>query len=146
MAYVPLLTGYKLHTRLFYLEDATVFSKTLGEHIGHIGTVVTALREAGVSLMLRKCNGFTDRIRYLGHIIRPGTLEVEEAETVPSKGEDTRRHRGSCDPSLGCVMYVADSLRATPRSQPHFISYTRVTSQRSCLSSILLRKRHTGRS
>ncbi len=65
-----------------------VFSKTLREHIDHGDAVLTALTEAGVSLKLRKCLIFTDRIRYLGHIIRPGELEVEEAATAVKTHED----------------------------------------------------------
>ncbi len=71
-----ILSGYKWHTCLVYLDDVIVFSHTLGDHIEHVDAVLTALRGAGVSLKLRKCQFFTDRIRYLGHIIRPGTLEV----------------------------------------------------------------------
>ncbi len=79
-----ILSGYKWDTCLVYLDDVIVFSRTLGDHIEHVDAVLTALRGAGVSLKLRKCQFFTDRIRYLGHIIRPGTLEVEEAATAYS--------------------------------------------------------------
>ncbi len=63
-----ILSGYKWHTCLLYLDDEIVFSKALREHIAHVYAVLTALREAVFSLKLRKCHFFTDRIRYLGHI------------------------------------------------------------------------------
>eukprot|EP00171_Calliarthron_tuberculosum_P013936 IDg13936t1 len=76
-----ILAGYKWQTCLVYLDDVIVFSKTYEEHLTHLDQVLTALKGAGVTLQLRKCEFFTDRIKYLGHIIRPGTLEVEEAAT-----------------------------------------------------------------
>ncbi len=50
-----ILSGHKWHMCHVYLVDVIVFSKTLGEHTDHVGAVLTALREAGVSLKLRKC-------------------------------------------------------------------------------------------
>lgn len=37
------------------------------------------LRKDGVTPEIRKCEFFTDRIKYLCHIILPGILEIEEA-------------------------------------------------------------------
>ncbi len=51
-----ILSGYKWNTCLVHLDDVIVFSKTLGEHIDHVDAVLTALREAEVSLKLRKCH------------------------------------------------------------------------------------------
>ncbi len=46
----------------------------------------TAVRPAGVSLKLIKCHFFTDRVKYIGHIIRRWTLGVEKAATRSLKG------------------------------------------------------------
>ncbi|CDF32470.1 unnamed protein product [Chondrus crispus] len=35
--------------------------------------------KAGVKLKLRKCEFFVEKIKYLGHVVRPGTLEVDAA-------------------------------------------------------------------
>eukprot|EP00171_Calliarthron_tuberculosum_P023134 IDg23134t1 len=99
-----ILAGYKWQTCLVYLDDVIVFSRNYDEHLVHLDQVLTALKGAGVTLHLRKCEFFTDRIKYLGHIIRPGTLEVEEAATrclknvrQPTTPTELRSFLGLCN-------------------------------------------------
>ncbi len=114
-----IISGYKWHTCLAYLYDVIVFSKNLGEQIDHVDAVLSALREAGVSLNLRKFQFFTDRIRNLGHIFRAGTPEVEEAATASLK---ELRHP-TTPVELRSFLCIADSLRVLQRSQPHSRPY-----------------------
>eukprot|EP00171_Calliarthron_tuberculosum_P022848 IDg22848t1 len=79
-------------------------SQNYDDHLVHLDQVLTALRGAGVTLHLRKCEFFIDRIKYLGHIIRPGTLEVEEAATrclknvrQPTTPTELRSFLGLCN-------------------------------------------------
>lgn len=74
-----ILAGYKWHTCLVYLDDIIIFSNSVSDHIEHLNDVLTALGQAGISLKLPKCSFFTDTVKYLGHRIRPGTLEIEMA-------------------------------------------------------------------
>ncbi len=48
----------------------------MGEHSKQVDTILDALRKAGVSLNLLKSQFFTKKIEYLGHIVRPGSLEI----------------------------------------------------------------------
>lgn len=57
-----------------------------GKTLQHLLDVLTAFRYAGVSMNLCKCTLFTDNIKYLGYVIRPGALEVEEASKLCLKG------------------------------------------------------------
>eukprot|EP00171_Calliarthron_tuberculosum_P022928 IDg22928t1 len=77
-----ILAGYKWRSCLVYLDDVIIFSKSVEEHITHLDEVLTALGRAGISLKLHKCAFFTDTVKYLGHRIRPGTLEIEMALTA----------------------------------------------------------------
>ena len=43
--------------------------------------VLTVLKEAGFSLKLKKCKFFAKSVDYLGHVIRPGRLEVATKNT-----------------------------------------------------------------
>ena len=53
-----------------------MYLKTLREHFTHVGTILHILRDAGVSLKLPKYHFFQSLVDYLGHVIRPGKLEV----------------------------------------------------------------------
>ena len=71
-----LLMKFRWRTCLVYLDDIIIFSKTLDEHIQHVDEILTVFREAGMSLKLRKCHFFVKSVEYLGHVIRPGLLQV----------------------------------------------------------------------
>ena len=75
------LAGYKWQTCLVYLDDVIVFSESEEDHIRHLREVLIVLKDTGMSLNLKKCSFFTKHIKYLGHIVRPGTIEVDQAST-----------------------------------------------------------------
>ena len=76
-----LFSGYRWRTCLVYLDDIIVFSNTAEEHVHHVREVLTILKEAGFSLKLKKCKFFAKSVDYLGHVIRPGRLEVATKNT-----------------------------------------------------------------
>ncbi len=71
----------------------------------HVHEILGALGRVGVTLKLANCSFFTDRIKHLEHIIiRPGTLEIEEAATRsltglrnPQSYTELRRLLGLCN-------------------------------------------------
>ena len=71
-----ILSGVRWQTCLVYLDDVIVFSRTIDEHIANLDTVLSLLRNAGVSLKLSKCAFFQTKVDYLGHVITPGKLRV----------------------------------------------------------------------
>ncbi len=75
------LSKFKWKTCLVYLDDVIIYSKSVEDHIQHVDEVLTALREAGITLKISKCTFFSDKIEYLGHVIKPGRLEVDQANT-----------------------------------------------------------------
>ncbi|CAN8070297.1 unnamed protein product [Agarophyton chilense] len=72
------MSRFKWRTCLVYLDDIIVFSRNLDDHLTHVRDVMTVLRDAGITLKLRKCEFFTDTGKYLGHVIRPGRLMIEQ--------------------------------------------------------------------
>jgi hypothetical protein len=66
---------------LVYLDDIIVFSNTEFDHFRHFDEVIHLLYRAGLSLMFTKCNFFKDTVGYLGHVTRPGKLEVAVINT-----------------------------------------------------------------
>ena len=87
------LSRYRWQTCLVYLDDVIIFSKNMDDHVKHVREVLTALRDAGVTLKLKNCEFFKDSVRYLGHVIRPGRLEVDLARIAAlNKAQHPRNH------------------------------------------------------
>ena len=81
-----ILSKFRWHTCLVYLDDIIIFSPDHNSHIRHVDEVLQALRSAGVTLKLRKCKFFSNSVDYLGHVITPGKLHVATTNTNAVKG------------------------------------------------------------
>ena len=77
-----ILSPFKWKTCLVYIDDIVIYSKTVEDHLRHVDEIFTALGEAGVTLKISKCRFFSDTVEYLGHIIKPGKLEIDLAHTA----------------------------------------------------------------
>lgn len=60
-----------------YLEDVIIYSKTVAGHFDHVRELLSLLRTFSVTPRLTKCPFFDTEVSYLGHIIRPGQLLVD---------------------------------------------------------------------
>ena len=54
-----------------YLDDIIIFSENELQHLEHLETVFSQLREAGLRMKHSKCDFFKSKIHYLGHLISP---------------------------------------------------------------------------
>jgi hypothetical protein len=63
-----------------YFDDILIYSKSLDEHIKHLHAVFGALREAHLFANLEKCTFCTDRVAFLGYVVTPQGIEVDEAK------------------------------------------------------------------
>ena len=54
-----------------YLDDIIIFSENESQHLEHLETVFSCLREAGLKMKQSKCDFFKSEIHYLGHLISP---------------------------------------------------------------------------
>ena len=73
-AYFQLLMNKVLKGLKFamtYLDDIIIFSENKSQHLEHLETVFSCLREAGLKMKWSKCDFFKSEIHYLGHIISP---------------------------------------------------------------------------
>jgi len=48
------------------------------EHFSHLDKIFTVLSEAGITLKAEKCHLFSSEVEYLGHVVRPGRIGVNE--------------------------------------------------------------------
>jgi len=81
-----ILSGLKWQICLVYLDDVIIFSANAEKLIKDVDTVLHRLREARVTLNLEKCTWFSEEVKYLGHIVRPGQLHVH------NKNVDALKH------------------------------------------------------
>jgi hypothetical protein len=65
---------------VIYFDDILIYNKLLDEHIEHLRAVFGALREARLFANLEKCTFCTDRLTFLGYVVTPQGIEVDEAK------------------------------------------------------------------
>lgn len=99
---------------LLYLDGIVIFSRFSCEHIEHLKRALSLLRDKGVTLKLKKCNFFSDKIEYFFHVTRPRQLvaAVIDAGTA----ESTKVSLGKHQQALPQV--VEDSNSLTERAIP----------------------------
>ena len=71
-------SGLRWKTFLVYVDVLSVFSRTAEDDARHLREVLLLLEKAGVSLKPSKCHLFQQEVEYLGHVIRPGQLLVNQ--------------------------------------------------------------------
>ena len=86
---------------MIYLDDVIILSRKTEDHFKHVEEILKTLHAAGVTLKLAKCDFFTRTVKYLGHVIKPGTLEVDATATEALKGLQHPRNQTELRSFLG---------------------------------------------
>ena len=108
------LAGLKWRCCFPYMDDIIIFSRTLDEHIQHCNEVFRRLRKHGLSISLKKCHFAVNEVKFLGHIVKNGTL-APNPEKVQALNEMPPPHdRKSLQSFLGLINYY-QTVRATFR-------------------------------
>jgi Fe-S-cluster-containing dehydrogenase component len=63
-----------------YFDDILIYIKSLDEHFEHLRAIFSALREARLFANIEKCTFCTDRVAFLGYVVTPQCIEVDEAK------------------------------------------------------------------
>ena len=61
-----------------YFDDILIYSKSFVEHMDHLRVVFNALRDAHLFGNLEKCIFCMDRVSFLGYVVTPQGIEVDE--------------------------------------------------------------------
>ncbi len=68
-----------------YIDDVLIFSNAEEEHVGHVKSVLHALRESGLTVKKEKCAWGLQQVEYLGHLIGNGQLSVPDHRITAMK-------------------------------------------------------------
>src|SRR5438105_5778201 len=68
-----------------YFDDILIYSKSHAEHIDHLRVVFNALRAARLFANLGKCIFCTDRVAFLGYVVTPQGIEVDDSKIEAMK-------------------------------------------------------------
>jgi hypothetical protein len=63
-----------------YFNNILIYNKSLDEHIEHLHVVFCVLREAHLYVNLERCTFCTDRVIFLGYVVTPWGIDVDEAK------------------------------------------------------------------
>jgi len=61
-----------------YLHDILIFSQNEEDHRKHVRTILERVKETGLTLKASKCEFHTGEIEYLGYVISPQGLRMDE--------------------------------------------------------------------
>lgn len=71
-----MIAAAKWEFTIVFLDDIMIFSRFLEEHTSHNRRALSLLISTDVSLRLKKGKLFTEKIDYLGRVIRLRRLEI----------------------------------------------------------------------
>lgn len=105
----------KWKTCLAYLVDIIVFSEDFESRKRHVAEIISLLKNAVLSLKLRKYKFFSRIVDYIGHFVRSGKLTVAEKilrnlkkATYPTRRTQMRGSIGICNAYRQFVPNFAD--------------------------------------
>jgi hypothetical protein len=89
---------------LIYLDDIVVFAPTLEEHLARLEAVFERLQRFGLRLKPSKCQFLQEKVKYLGHVVSAGGVEVDpdkvsalRSAVPPASVKDLQRFLGFID-------------------------------------------------
>ncbi|GFV14905.1 retrovirus-related Pol polyprotein from transposon 297 [Trichonephila clavipes] len=68
------------HFVIVYMDDVIITSPSFNEHLDHLNQVFTLLRDAGLTLIKKKCHFARDKLKYLGLIISKEGIETDNSK------------------------------------------------------------------
>lgn len=107
------LSGMKWQFCFPYLDDIIIFSRTFEEHVKHVQAVFQRLREHSLSISLKKCQFAVNEVKFLGHIVKEGTLRPNPDKVRAVQEMTIPTNRKSLQSFLGLVNYYRQFI-------PHF--------------------------
>jgi hypothetical protein len=92
---------------LVYIDDIVVYSTLYEDHLVHLETVLTAIREAGLTLSPKKCHMFYSLILLLGHKVSRLGLSTHEEKVRAILELEQPTRLSQLQTFLGMVVYFS---------------------------------------
>lgn len=91
---------------LVYLDDITVFSKNVTDHLFHLKKVFQRCRRFKVSLNPKKCVFLAHEGKFLGHIISREGLTIDPERVEAIRTLPLPHHKKSLQSFLGRIKFI----------------------------------------
>jgi hypothetical protein len=93
---------------LVYQDDVLVFSKTFKEHKMHIRAVLEKFREAGLTLISKKCQFGKQFVKFLGHVVSSSGTGMNPEKVSAIKSCPTPNTRRQLRSFLGMIGWYSN--------------------------------------
>ncbi len=100
---------------MVYLDDIIIHSSSLEQHFHDIQAVLDRLREAGLTINMKKCQFCRTTLNFLGHVVSDAGVQVDEEKTRAVQSFPTPRNLKELQRFLGLAGWYH-------RFVPHFSS------------------------
>ncbi|WVZ94649.1 hypothetical protein U9M48_040516 [Paspalum notatum var. saurae] len=97
-----------------YFDDTLIYSKSLHEHMDHLRAIFNALRAARLFGNIEKCTFCTDRVFFLGYVVTPKGIEVDEAKVQAIRALAYIRRSHKCEAFMDLLDFTVAFTIAAP--------------------------------
>ena len=111
-------TCIRLMNRLFgnipfvkvYIDDVLIFSKSHDEHIKHIEEIFSIISDANLTINLRKCEFFKEKVEYLGFTIRHNSIQPSDEKVAAIRKLEFPENKKQLKHFLGLTSYYRNLI------------------------------------
>lgn len=96
---------------MVYLDDIIVYSQDRNSHIQHVHEVLCRLRTNRLYASPKKCDWLTTNLSYLGHIVTPETVQMQEDKLDAIAKWECPKTKNGIERFLGFANYYREFIR-----------------------------------
>lgn len=94
---------------IVYIDNVLIFSKDVEQHFKHINALINGVKRADLVISAKKIKLFQTEIRFLGHIIKEGTIfPIDRIIAFAGKFPDEIKEKTQLQRFLGSLNCIAD--------------------------------------
>jgi len=94
-----------------YVDDMAVMSDSFFQHLGHLRSYLTVIRQSGFKLNLKKCKFAQEEIVYVGHLIGNGQHRPDPAKLEAVARMEAPTNRRQLRRVLGLLSYYRSYVK-----------------------------------